>query len=126
MNKMLHAVVLVLFGGACWFVSLMLKLPLMVQAATARLSSVPREQAILPAFTRLCMAVGPFLMGIYMLLALTYCVYVFWVQKAEDRAPWYAFLAATTSALFLALLPTIVAIYLPLVHYLNLSAAPVR
>src|SRR5207249_11877298 len=36
-NKLLHALVLVFFTGACWFLALMLKLPLMVQAATSRL-----------------------------------------------------------------------------------------
>ena len=118
MNKMLHAVVLIAFGGACWFLSLILKLPLMVQPATARLPSVPPGQAVLPAFTRLCMAAGPFLLGVLALLALGYCIYV-WVRKAERPASWVGFLATTMSALVLVLLPTVVAIYIPLVDFLN-------
>lgn len=122
MNKLLHAVVLVVFVGACWFVSLILKLPLMVQPATARLPSVPPGQAILPAFTRLCMAAGPILLGALALLALGYCIYV-WVRTAERPAPWTGFLATTMSALVLVLLPTVVAIYIPLVDFLNRSTA---
>ena len=122
MNKMLHAVVLAVFGGACWFVSLILKLPLMVQPATARLPSVPPGQAVLPAFTRFCMGVGPVLLGALALLALGYCIYV-WVRKTERPAPWTGFLATTMSAVVLVLLPTVVAIYIPLVDFLNRSAA---
>ncbi len=122
MNKMLHAVVLVVFGGACWFVSLILKLPLMVQPATARLPSVPPGGAVLPAFTRLCMGAGPILLAALALLALGYCSYV-WVRKAERPAPWTGFLATTMSALVLVLLPTLVAIYIPLVDFLNRSTA---
>ena len=120
MNKLMHGVVLVLFGGACWFLSLILKLPLMVQPATARLPSVPAGRAVLPAFTRLCMAVGPVLLAALALLALGYCIYV-WVRRAERQAPWVGFLATTMSALVLVLLPTVVAIYIPLVDFLNRS-----
>ena len=120
MNKMMHAVVLLAFTLACWFLSLVLKLPLMVQPATARLSSVPPGQAVLPAFTRLCMGVGPVLLGALALLALGYCIYI-WVRKLERPASWVAFLATTMSALVLLLLPTLVAIYIPLVDFLNRS-----
>ena len=120
MNKILHAVVLVVFCGACWFVSLILKLPLMVQPATARLPSMSPGQAVLPAFTRFCMAAGPILLGALALLALGYCVYL-WVRKTDRPAPWPGFLATTMSALVLVLLPTVVAIYIPLVDFLNRS-----
>lgn len=56
----------------------------MVQPATARLPSVPPGQAVLPAFTRFCMAAGPILLGVLALLAVAYCIYV-WV--AQVRAP---------------------------------------
>ena|ERR1051325_2056276 len=123
MNKMMHAVVLVVFGGACWFLSLIiLKLPLMVLPATARLRSVPLEQAALPAFTRLCMAAGPVLLAAFGSGALVYCIYV-WMRKAERPAQWTGFLATTMSALVLVLLPAVVAIYIPLVDFLNHSTA---
>ncbi len=120
MSKMMHAVILVVFGAACWFMSLILKLPLMVQPAITRLPSVPPGQAVLPAFTRACMFVGPILLGVLAFLALAYCIYV-WVRKAERPAPWTGFLATTMSALVLVLLPTVVAIYIPLVDFLNRS-----
>ena len=122
MNKILHAVVLIVFSGACWFLALTLKLPLMVQAMAAKLPSDPHGQSVLPAFTRLCMATGPFLLAVFALLALSYCVYV-WVRKAERPAPWIGFLATTMSGLLLVVLPTVVAIYLPLVEFLNRSTA---
>jgi len=120
MNKVLHAVVLVFFGGACWFLALMLKLPLMVQAMTSKLPSVQPEQSVLPAFTRLCMVAGPLLLAASVVFALISCIYV-WVRKAERPAPWVGFLATTMSALVLVVLPTVVALYLPLVEFLNLS-----
>src|SRR5262249_3031485 len=120
MNKILHALVLIIFGGACWFLSLILRLPLMVQTMTARLPSVPPGQSVLPAFTRMCMAVGPFLLAALALLALSYCIYVC-VRKAERQASWVGFLATTMSALVLVILPTVVAIYLPLVDFLDRS-----
>jgi hypothetical protein len=123
MNKILHAVVLIVFSAACWFLSLILKLPLMVQPATARLPSVGPGHAVLPAFTRLCMAAGPVLLAVLALVALGYCIYV-WVRKAERPATWIGFLATTMSALVLVLLPTVVAIYIPLVDFLNRSTVP--
>ena len=125
MNKMMHAVVLVVFGGACWFLSLIiLKLPLMVLPAIARLRSAPQEQSNLPAFTRLCMAAGPLLLAAFAIAALGYCIYV-WVRKAERQAHWTGFLATTMSALVLVLLPAVVAIYIPLVDFLNRSTAAI-
>ena len=120
MNKLMHAVVLVVFAGACWFLSLILKLPSMVQPSLARLPSIPPGQAVLPAFTRLCMTVGPILLAVLALLALAYCIYV-WVRHAERPASWTGFLATTMSALVLVLLPSVVAIYIPLVDFLNRS-----
>jgi hypothetical protein len=111
MNKVLHAVVLALFGGACWFLSLMLKLPVMVGQAQGH---------ALPAFTRLCMGVGPFALGGFAILAVAYCLYV-WTRKAQGPATWIGFLATTMSALVLVVLPTVVALYLPLVDFVNRS-----
>jgi len=68
------------------------------------------------------MAAGPFLLAVFAILALSYCIYV-WVSKAERQAPWIGFLATTMSALVLLVLPTVVAIYLPLVDFLNRSTA---
>jgi hypothetical protein len=64
------------------------------------------------------MGAGPILLGALALLALGYCINV-WVRKAERPAPWTGFLATTMSALFLVFLPILVAIYIPLVAFLN-------
>jgi hypothetical protein len=110
MNKMLHALVLVFFGSACWFLSMMLKLPLMVRPAGVAL----------PAFTRLCMGVWPLLFAGLALAAAVYCTYVC-MRKAESHATWIGFLATTMSALVLVILPTVVVLYLPLVAFINMS-----
>ncbi len=122
MNKLLHALVLVFFTGACWFLALMLKLPLMVQATTPRLPSVRPGEIVLPAFTRLCMAAGPILLAALALSAVAYCIYV-WTRKAGSRATWIGFLATAMSALVLVVMPTVVAMYLPLVDFINRSMA---
>ena len=121
MNKFMHALVLVVFGLTAWFLALMMKLPMMVQPMMARLrnaGAVGVDQ--LPAFTRLCMAAVPIVVGFLVVLALAYCIYV-WSRKAERPASWIGFLAMTMSALAILLLPTAVAIYLPVVEYLNVS-----
>ena len=70
--------------------------------------------------TRFCMAVGPVVLVALALLSLGYCIYV-WVRKAERSASWIGFLATAMSALVLVLLPSVVAIYIPLVDFLNRS-----
>jgi hypothetical protein len=107
MNKIMHAIVLALFGAACGFVSLILRLPHM--AARGR---------PLPAFSILCMAVEPYLLLGLALAATAYCLRV-WVRKTDAGNSWVAFLATTIAALGLVMLPTIVALYLPLVDSLN-------
>jgi len=64
------------------------------------------------------MAAGPVLLAALALLALGYCIYV-WMHKAERPASWIGFLATTMSALVVVLLPTVVAIYIPLVDFLK-------
>jgi hypothetical protein len=125
MNKILHAVVTLVFAGACFFLGLMLKLPLMVQPMAAKLPSISPGQSVLPAFTRLCMAAGPSLLATLALLALGYCIYVC-LRRSERPMPWVGFLATTMSAVVLIALPTIVAIYLPLIAFLNLSGASLK
>jgi hypothetical protein len=68
------------------------------------------------------MDVGPYLLDTLVLLALGYCVYVC-ARKVERPASWIGFLATTMSALVLVLMPSVVAIYIPLVDFLNRSTA---
>jgi len=109
MNKTMHAIVLVLFGASCWFVSLILKM----SAMPAR-----GQQWQLPAFIRFCLALGPSVLLGLAILAAGYCVWV-WTRKTDNRGSWVGFLATTVAALGLVMLPTVVAIYLPLVTALN-------
>lgn len=110
MNKIAHGIVLVLFAVACWFVWALLQLPAMVRLKTGELA--------LPAFTRLCMGLGPSVVIGLAALATAYCVWV-WLRKVESRNSWVGFLAAATGSLFLVTLPVVVAIYLPLVKALQ-------
>jgi uncharacterized BrkB/YihY/UPF0761 family membrane protein len=103
----------------------MLKLPLMIQPMAAKLPAVQPGQSVLPAFTRLCMAAGLVLLAMLAFVALGYCLYV-WVHNSERQLPWVSFLATTMSALVLLALPTVVAIYLPLVSFLNISGASLK
>jgi membrane protease YdiL (CAAX protease family) len=110
LNKMAHGIVLAFFGVACWFVWALLQLPLMV-----RMHGVALQ---LPAFTRLCMALGPGIVISLAAIATGYCFWV-WFRKAESGRSWVGFLATATSSLFLVTLPVVVAIYLPLVNALQ-------
>jgi hypothetical protein len=90
MNKIIHGVVLALFGAAYWFVSLILRLP----------------------------GLGPYLLLGLAILATAYCLRV-WMRKPDTGNSWVAFLSTSVAALGLLMLPTIVAIYLPVVDALN-------
>ncbi len=110
LNRLAHGIVLAFFGAACWFVWALLQLPLMV-----RLHGVELQ---MPAFTRLCMGLGPSIIIGLATLATGYCVWV-WFRKAETRRSWVGFLATATGSLFFMTLPIVVAIYLPLVNALQ-------
>ena len=105
MNKIIHGLVLAFFGLGCWLVWLILKLPAMVAVKTDR---------ALPAFTRFCMGLGPGLLTVLTTVAAAYCIYI-WIRSAEGLPSWMAFFATTMSALILVTLPTIIAIYLPII-----------
>ena len=109
-NKLAHGVVLAFFGAACWLVWALFQLPAMV---IVHGGAVP-----LPAFTRLCMAVGPNLVMGLAALGTGYCLWV-WFRKLDRQGSWVGFLATATASLFLVTLVAIVAIYLPLVQALR-------
>jgi hypothetical protein len=109
MNKTLHGIVFAFFAFACWGVSLILKLPMMV---------APKVSHPLPAFSRLCMGVGPLVLMALVALALVYCLVV-WLRKTQAPPSWVAFLATAMSVVVLAMLPTVIAIYLPIVDFIH-------
>ena len=100
---------------ACWLVWALLQLPALVMPAMVRLHGVEFQ---LPAFTRLCMGLGPSVIIGLGALATGYCVWV-WFRKAETKRSWVGFLATATGSLFFITLPIVAAIYLPLVSALN-------
>ena len=108
MNKIMHGVVLALFGAECWFIWGILKLPMVVTMGGRPL----------PAFSRLCVGLGPTLVIGLAIVATAYCVWV-WMRKADSRLSWVAFLATTMAALVLVMLPTMIAIVLPLIDAVN-------
>ncbi len=110
MNKIAHGIVLAFVGVACWLVWTLLQLPLMVKLRGVELH--------LPAFTRFCMSVGPFVVIGLATIATGYCIWI-WGRKGEARFSWVGFLATATGSLFLVTLPIVVALYLPLVNALN-------
>ena len=111
MNKIAHGIVLVFFALACWFVWGLLRIS----------GGVPLEGHALPAYTRLCLGLGPTILPALVIVAALYCVWV-WARKPDRPAPWVAFLATTTGVLSLTLVLVVVAAYLPLLDALNLLA----
>ena len=110
MNKVMHGVVLVLFGGACCFVAFIL-----------RLSPILAASRQLPGFTRLCIGLLPVLLIGAAVLAAGYCLWV-WTRKTAPHTSWVGFLAVTQGVLILVMLLTILAISLPLVNALDALA----
>jgi hypothetical protein len=115
LNKIAHGIVLALFGVACWLVWALLQLPAAVMPAMWRLHG---SEFQLPAFTRLCIGLGPSVIISLGALATGYCVWV-WFRKAETTRSWVGFLATATGSLVFITPPIVVAIYLPLVSALN-------
>jgi hypothetical protein len=109
MNKIMHGLVLAVFGVACWLISIVLSVSAMLFLGLNRQ---------LPAFTRLCLALGPSLLVGVTGLAAIYCLVV-WLRKWEKCPSWVAFLATTTTTVVLLMLPMIIAIYLPLIDIIH-------
>ena len=108
MNKLIHALVLAVFGIACCLVWGLLTVTTHIQAG----GGIP-----LPAFTSLCVGLRPVALALPVVAA-TYCLFV-WIRKKDERRSWVGFFAATMCALVLVALPAVVAAYLPLVDSIN-------
>lgn len=106
-NKLAHGIVLAFFGMSCWFVWVCFEVPLMVPARLG-----------LPGFTKLCVNVGPWIVVTLAVVAIAYCLWV-WFRKGENRNSWVAFLATATSALLFVALPGLIAISLALIGAIN-------
>ena len=106
MNKLLHAVILVVFCIACSLVWLLMKLPLLLGPGRP-----------LPGFTQLCVNLRP-VMILMPAVAALYCLWI-WCRKAAKLPSWIGFFAVTMGILVLTTLSAAIAAYLPLYDSLN-------
>jgi len=107
-NRIIHAVILVLFSLGCWFLWGTLKVAIMTGIHTG---------GQLPAFTRLLIELKDYL-ALPPLIAAAYCLF-FFLRKENSRSSWIGFFATTAGFLILLALPVAVAVYLPLIDGLN-------
>ena len=110
MNKIIHGLIAAGFAFACWCLWAMLKLTSHVML---RVSDHP------PAFTQLCVELKPLLV-VLPVLAAAYCLYV-WIRKTDHRPSWVPFFAATMGSLVLVMLPTMIAVWLPMIQFIELT-----
>jgi hypothetical protein len=107
MKKLIHMLVLAVFGIGCWFTWNILTLA----------PDGGRRDLELPAFTLLCVSLRPLLVVLPILVA-AYCLWV-WFRKSEKIPSWTGFFAVTMGLLVVTTLPAMVAAYLPLVNNVN-------
>jgi hypothetical protein len=105
-NKLVHTLVLVVFGVGCSLVWLLMKLPLLLGPGHP-----------LPGFTQLCVSLRP-IMIVLPIVAAAYCLWI-WFRKPDKLPSWTGFFAVLTGVLLLVTLPAVVAAYLPLYDSLN-------
>lgn len=101
MNKIIHGLVLVFFGIACFHLWALL-----------RMAERAMYDHRLPPFTQLCFQLRPALF-VLLLLALAWCGFV-WFRKAESRSSWVGFFAVTTAVIILIVFPVVIGILLPI------------
>jgi amino acid transporter len=56
------------------------------------------------------------------LLALVYCVFI-WLRKTNMKCSWIGFFATTIAVLILIALPTLMAVFLPVIDFMNRQIA---
>jgi hypothetical protein len=110
LNLIIHGLILAFFSIGCWFLWGLLHFPNMVWAAT-------RGTMQLPAFTVLLVGFMPYLI-VPPVLAAVYCVYV-WFWKSRVSNSWIGFFATTMAVLVLLTLPTLIAVLLPIIAFMN-------
>ena len=110
MNKIIHGLIAVLFAFACCCLWGMLTL---ISHVLPRVSDDP------PAFTELCVGLRPLLI-VLPVLAAAYSLYVS-IQKAKIRRSWVPFCTATAGSLVTITLPTLIAVGLPVIQFIELT-----
>ena len=109
MKKIIHGIILAVFGFGCLCIWGILKM--------ATVPQLRRAGGDLPAFTELCFNLRPVVV-VLPILAAAYCVWV-WFRKAERVPSWVGFFAAAMGVLVVVTLPAMVAAYLPLLDVVN-------
>ena len=109
LNLFIHGLILLFFSVCCWFLWGILHFPHMI---TRTLQGRP-----LPAFTQLVVSCGAYL-AVPPLLAVVYCAYV-WMRKSLASSSWMGFFAVTLAILMLLTLPTFIAVFLPVIGFMN-------
>jgi hypothetical protein len=110
MNKLIHGLIAAFFAFACLCLWGMLNLTSHVMF---RVSDNP------PAFTQFCIGLKP-LYVVLPIVAVAYCFYV-WIRKADTRRSWVSFFAATMGSLVVVMLPTLLAIWLPVIQFMDIA-----
>jgi len=108
-NLISHGLILVFFSLGCWLLWALLHFPAMVSAAM--------RGGVLPAFTRFAVDCGSYL-AVPPLLAAVYCGYV-WLLKSKGSSSWMGFFATTMAVLVLLTLPTLFAVLLPVIAFMQ-------
>ena len=125
LNLIVHGFILVFFSVVCWFVWGTLHLPQMMQGILAKAGRIDQATGYgaLPRFTEMMVELRDF-MFVAPLLAFVYCLYVC-VRKSDAKNSWTGFFAMTTAVLLFILLPTLVAVLLPVIDWMGLHPTKV-
>jgi hypothetical protein len=110
MNKVIHGLIAVVFGTACWFLWVWL-------TVSARFMQRVLSGEQIPAFTILVLNLRPLLV-ILPILTGVYCLFV-WFRRDITRATWQGFFASTMAVLILVLLPCLLAVWLPVLSMIE-------
>ncbi len=105
MNKLIHGLIAAGFGIACWFLWAWLTM-------CARFLQHALGSEHIPGFTILVLNLRPVLV-IFPTIALAYCLYA-WFRRDTGRMTWQGFFASTMAVLILLMLPSMFAVWLPL------------
>ncbi len=108
LSWIIQGLVLGFFSVGCWILWGLLHFPQMM---------IGRSGRVLPAFTRLIVDCGSYWMA-PPLIAAGYLAYI-WINKSVARHSWMGFFAALMAALILLTLPTLLAVLLPVVDFMN-------
>lgn len=109
LNLIIHGLILAFFSLGCFFLWGLLRMPQMMVG--------PMRRMVLPAFTQFVVGWESYL-ALPPLLAAVYCGYV-GMRKAKGKSSWVGFFATTMAVLVLLTLPTLIAVLLPVISFMN-------